>query len=273
MRALAAAIIIFSVIGISLFGALTIKSLTFFGYWNISGSKALSPSGINAINIDDPGGLVYIKAYNGSQIIIRYTSTSDLLTPLTPKINTNNGTLLITIGQVYLNMGYSVDLNLSVPEALSPDVTVKLGAGNVIVQLPSSEILTVEDGAGNVQLNITRSVQIKVEDAAGNVELWTSNVKYIYTAVITGDITALINGRLSGDYQFYSTTGNINVMIPADSSVSFTVSSTAGSTVIEGIPYNSISNSLSGRISGTAGNGTATLIESVTTGSAYLKGI
>ena len=63
------------------------------------------------------------------------------------------------------------------------------------------------------------------------------------------------------------------MIIPADSSVSFTVSTTAGVSLVEGIPYNSIFNLLSETISGTKGNGTSTLIESVTTGNAYLKGI
>ncbi|MGC9210809.1 MAG: DUF4097 family beta strand repeat-containing protein [Nitrososphaeria archaeon] len=272
MKALTAAIIVFAVIAISLFCSLTIQKLT-FGFQSVSGVKMLNSSNINAISISDPRGLVYIKAYSGPQIIVKYVSYSDFLSPLALKIENNNGVLLITTGQNYFNAGYSVNLNITVPESIMPDVTVKLGGGNVIVQLPYAGAITIEDGAGNVQINATQAVQMKVEVASGNVELWTSSTKYIYAAVTTGDINAVISGPLTGSYQFYATTGNLNVMIPPDSSVTFTVSTTAGAVVVEGIHYNSVSNSMSGIVSGTAGNGTATLTESTTTGNAYLKAI
>lgn len=269
MKPTVAAAVIFIVIALSLFAAFALPSIHLYSY-SASGKREISASGINSIDINDPAGSVDITAWNGSQLIVSYVSTSNIFRPVIPEINVNNGALNINVGPEYISFGYSVYISVKVPSSMVPQIYAELDAGNIMVQMPYSGSVYLATTTGNINVNISDLPQATVKATTGNIVLVTEKANNVYASTTTGDISANLNGPLFGNYVFLATTGNINVLIPANSSLSFSISSASGSIGVSGIPYNMIENQ-NQLIRGMAGTGLATLSESTTTGNAFLK--
>ncbi len=236
----------------------------------MSGERVISASGINVININDPAGSVEITAWNGSQILVSYVSTSNIFSPVVPTVNASDGAININARPEYLLFGYSIYVSVKVPSSMAPYIHTNLGAGNIIVQMPYSKSVYLVTSAGNIDANISDMSQATLETTTGNIALWSVKTDNIYASTVTGDVSANLNGPLIGSYVFRATTGNINVLIPANSSVSFYIATTTGSIGVSGIPYNMISNQ-NQLIKGVAGSGMASLSETTTSGNVFLR--
>jgi DUF4097 and DUF4098 domain-containing protein YvlB len=269
MRPAIAALLIFAVMAVALFASFALSSIRVYSY-SISGKRTVNASGINTININDPAGAVNVEAYNGSEITVSYVSESNVFSPVTPSINASSGALNINVRPQYISFGYSVYINVLVPYTVKPHIFVKLSVGNIMVQMPYSQSVYLVTSTGNIYVNVSELPQATLEAVTGNVELMSAKTYNVYASTVTGDISANIKGPLIGNYVFKDVTGNINVYIPANSSVSFVLSSVNGGYVVSGIPYNAISQQ-SGIISGSAGTGMASLSETTTTGTVSLR--
>ena len=272
MRPLTAAVVVLSVVALSLFATFALRSYNFHGIYgrSASGERVISPSGINVIDVDDPAGVVYVDTWNGSQVLVSYVSTSNFLGPAVPYINASGGAIDVDVTPIYPSFGYSVSLNITIPSWMAPQIYATMGAGDITVRIPSSGGVHLTTATGDVEVNVSYLPQATLGTTVGNIDLWTVRADDVQAHATTGDIYADLNGPLSGSYVFQTTTGNINIMIPVNSSVSFSLSSSAGSVTVSGIPYNMISNQYQA-ISGVAGNGAATLIASTTTGNVFLR--
>ncbi|MDG6930522.1 MAG: DUF4097 family beta strand repeat protein [Nitrososphaerota archaeon] len=273
MRPVIAAVVVLSVIAVSLLGSFILPTYHPYSY-DISGKRAINSTGINSINIGDTAGTVTVNSWNGSQILVSYVSTSYIASPQAPSVSASDGA--VSINAPSPSLGFfsfgtpTVNINVAIPSSMTDQIDVRLVAGDILVHLNSAESVYLTTTTGNINVNVSYLPQATFDATTGNIQFWSRTTEDVYASVVTGDISANLEGPLLGNYVFKATTGNINVLIPANSSVSFSISSSAGGIGVTGIPYNTITNN-NQQINGVAGSGMASLSESTTTGNAFLK--
>jgi DUF4097 and DUF4098 domain-containing protein YvlB len=273
MKPVFATVIVLLVIVVSMLVAFSIPSLYFSSlYSNQAVNERINDSNIYALNINDPSGYIYIGTWNGSQIQVSYVSTYFLINPQAPSIKASNGTLDIYDRSIftYFFGYYALNIKVLLPDKMAPDISVSSVDGSISINVPATGITSVTTTNGNIETNISHATQIKLITTNGNINLYTLEAKNVYASTVNGRIYANLNGPLYGNYIFKDVNGNINVLVPPNVSVAFTLSSINGGYGVSGIPLKSSATTLNG-VQGVAGNGSAYLRESTTNGNAFLK--
>ncbi len=226
---IAAGIIVVLIIA-SLFATFALpRLLNFYGYGlrATSGAESISAYGINCISVNDTAGYVFISARNVSQINVSYYSTSFLINPVAPYIGKSGEALNVNVPNTYTSLPHYVDINITVPLWLDPQIRVDTAAANVKLYLNSSKDVYIYTAAGGVDVNVSYSSELILKTASGNINVHAFETSYIYAQTAAGNINADLTGNLLGKYIFQSSAGNLNVLIPSNSAVSFSVSSEA----------------------------------------------
>jgi len=273
MKPITATAIVLSVIVVSMLATFSIPLLYSSSlYSSQANNERISASNIYALNINDPNGYIYIGAWNGSQIQVTYTINYFLINPGVPSIKASNGTLNINARSIftYFFGYYVVNIEVLLPYTMAPYISVNSVDGSTSINMPAAEIVSVITTNGNIEANISHVTQINLATTNGNINLYTLEAKNVHASTVNGEISANLNGPLYGNYVFTDVNGNVNVLVPPNVSVEFTISSTNGGYGVSGIQLKS-SVRTSNQIQGIAGNGTANLIESTTNGNAFLE--
>lgn len=270
MRAPAAAAITLGVIALALAGSFAVPFTDIFET-SAAGSRSFSPAGISSISVNDPAGQVIISGANVSRITVNYVSTSSLLSPPVPSIGVDNGSLEVSVPS-YMVLTPTVTVNITVPGSAQYQVNVRVGAGDVRVNLASAEVLDLSTSTGDIAVNVHRAGFVYISSGVGNIQLMPIYAYDVAASTSTGDVSATLLGPLTGNYAFAAITGDVNVFIPSNSSVNFRVSSMNGGFGVNGIPYWT-SSQVGQAVQGIAGSGTATITVSTVTGNAFLNGL
>lgn len=188
---------------------------------------------ISEIDVEWTAGNVVIEKGTGDKVSISEKSSKSLDEDEVMIYSVEGNELKIKFCKKTFNVSFGINTNtlskelyITIPEKVFDSVDIETVSANVEISGAQVSALNVESVSGTVDLDNVNVTSADIENVSGNTVIANSYFHKIDAATVSSELT--IDAKIENTGDFESVSGNITLVLPADSSFRADVETLSG---------------------------------------------